>query len=212
MNFNKKKIGIALLLILAIAATIAYLIINRKNIHYVNAGSMQSDIMRSAQLNSQDFKKLIAENDIDIVLNLRGKSKKTWYTNEKELTEELDLEYFTYGFSVYRPPDKTRFLKILDVLDKVKNEKKKLLIHCHAGADRTGLVSTIAQIYLYGFSLDEAKAISYHPYYGHLPDLDGALEQVLEQFRPYEKEMNFREFIETKYDRDKILSFIENNG
>ncbi len=209
MTFSKKNILVYIIVVLFLAATIAYLIINRKNIHYLDSGSHKAMIMRSAQLSTDDLKKLVEENDIDIVLNLRGKSKKAWYTEEKELTEKLKLEYFSYGFSVYRPPDRERFLNILDVLEKVRNENKKLLIHCHAGADRTGLIATVAQMYLYDFNLNDAKASSYNPYYGHIPDLDGALEQVLEQFRPYENDMNFRDFIEQKYNRQAILELVQ---
>ena len=156
-------------------------------------------------MKTQDLAKLIKEKNIDIVLNLRGVSEQDWYLNEKKLLEDLGVEYYSCGFSVYRTPDKERFANILDVLDTVKNENKRLLIHCKAGADRTGLISSIAQITLYDYDVASAWQESLTWKYGHVAVEHGPLEQILRNYQKYENEISFRDWVQEHYSRKNIL-------
>jgi protein-tyrosine phosphatase len=183
------------------------MILNRKNIHLIESHGQKPIIYRSAQLKPKDIKSLIKQKKIDTILNLRGESETKIYLREKKLSSKLQVDYYPYGFSMYRPPDKKRFLDILNLLDKVKVENKTLLIHCRAGADRTGLIAAITQIVLYDFSVDEAFASSYNKIYGHLPNPNGPLEQVLSRYKEFENEMSFREWVETKYKRKEIINY-----
>ncbi|NQY79910.1 MAG: tyrosine-protein phosphatase [Candidatus Caenarcaniphilales bacterium] len=194
-----------MIIILGLSGFGFYLLKNRKNIHVVNGYENQPEIYRSAQLKVKDLEKLLKSKGIDMVLNLRGESAEEWYLQEKALLEELGVEYYSYGFSVYRTPDKKRFLDILDVLDKVKAENKKLLIHCKAGADRTGLVSSIAQIVLYGYETEDAWDESLTWLYGHVPVEHGPLEQILDNYEDYQDEMSFRDWVINEYSRKEIL-------
>lgn len=192
---------------LFVALLVTYTILNRKNIHLVENRSLEPTIYRSAQLKPKILKKLIKDKEIDAILNLRGKSNSKIYIRESKIASKLGLEYYSYGFSVYRPPSKKRFLKIIEVLENAKKENQTLLIHCRAGADRTGLITAIAQIILYGYGVDDAMASSYNKIYGHIPDPDGPLEQILSRYKEFEDEMSFKEWIETKYKRKEILKY-----
>ena len=200
-----KKLLIVLILIFGFSGFGFYLLKNRKNIHIVKGYSDKPEIFRSAQLKVKDLEKLVKEKEIDIVLNLRGSSAEDWYLKEKALLEGLGVDYYSYGFSVYRTPDKERFLNILDVLERVKNEDKKLLIHCKAGADRTGLISSIAQIVLYDYDVEDAWKESLTWVYGHVPVEHGPLEQILDNYEDVENEMSFRDWVINKYSRKDIL-------
>lgn len=203
------KIFFYILLILAITL-ITYLFLTRENFYLIENNGQGPIIYRSAQLKPPALEKLIKEKNIDVVLNLRGSSHESWYQDEKALCSRLGIKYYAYGFSVNRPPDKKRFLNLLDVLDYVKKHNSKLLIHCKAGADRTGMMSAVIQIYLYNFSVEEAASKSLNLWYGHLPDPNGALEQVIQRYKPYQKQMTFREWILTKYNRNEILHHVTN--
>lgn len=213
MNLILKFSRRFLIVFFVIITIIAFFISSRENIHAIRRhGNAKAPLVyRSAQLTPAKFKRFVKEKNIDVVLNLRGESKSKWYVNEAKAAKELDIQYYTYGFSAYRPPDRERFLKILDVLDKVKREKKTLLIHCKAGADRTGLMSAVVQNYIYDMPVEAAKKDSLSFYYGHWVKPHGVLELVLDRYKPYEKQMSFREWIETKYDRQAILDYYEDH-
>lgn len=200
------KISLALILI---AGLIAYLILNRKNIHPVENNGLKPLVFRSAQLKPKELSHLIASKHIDIVLNVRGGSdEEAWYKEEKELTLSLGKEYHALGFSVYRPPSKERFIDIINVIEKAKAENKNLLIHCKAGADRTGLISAISQIILYDFPVDKAFKSSLNIPYGHLPNPNGPVEQVLLRYQIEKKknpELDFKNWIKNHYVRKEIL-------
>ena len=97
-----KKLLVSLVIILGLSGFGFYLLKNRKNIHVVNGYENQPEIYRSAQLKVKDLEKLLKSKGIDMVLNLRGESAEEWYLQEKALLEELGVEYYSYGFSVYR--------------------------------------------------------------------------------------------------------------
>lgn len=179
----------------------AYLILTRKNIHQIGSEPV---IYRSAQLKADYLEDFIEEKNIDIILNLRGVRDQNWYHQEKALTEKLGIEYYSYGFPKDSLPSRKRLLKMLDLLDRVKAENKNLLLHCKAGADRSGFLSAIAQFYLYGKDFKEAqKELSL--IYGHLPDPEGSMEQVLALYKPYAAEMSFRDWVTEHYRAGKIL-------
>jgi undecaprenyl-diphosphatase len=204
-QYKSWLLTLVIILILIIAGA-SYLILTRKNIHLVSSNRLPP-IYRSAQLSHDDLERLIKSKNINLILNLRGESQEEYYIEEKNLAEHLGLEYYAHGFSVYRPPDRERFLSILEVLDYAKSTNKKILIHCKAGADRTGLISAISQIYLYNFPVDKALHSSLSWRYGHWPDPNGPLEQILIRYRKVEHEMNFKDWIKQQYNRNEILEY-----
>lgn len=218
MPLNPKKINYplilkSLLVLILLAGTITYLILTRKNIHLVENNGLKPLVYRSAQLKAKDLAHLIAEKDIDIVLNVRGGSdSEEWYKKEKELVLSLGKEYHSLGFSVYRPPNRERFNDIIDVIEKAKAENKNLLIHCRAGADRTGLISAISQVILYDFPAEKAYKSSLNLAYGHLPNPHGPVEQVINRYAAAANKsaankstINFRDWINSEYSRKEIL-------
>jgi protein tyrosine/serine phosphatase len=207
-NSLAKKILIAVIVIALIAASIVYLILNRKNIHLIESRGKSPMIFRSAQLKNKDFRKLIEDKNIKVVLNLRGVRNDSWYYSELATTEEMNIEYYSYGFSDDNLPSKKLFLDILDLFDYVRDNDLPLLIHCKAGADRAGMMSAIIQMYLYGFEYKDAvKSLSWR--YGHIPNTKSPLEKLLKEYSKVEDKLGFREWITEFYkhrdfvDKDK---------
>ncbi len=85
--------------------------------------------------------KIIKENRIKTIINLRGKWDEQWYKREKAITEEHNVRLYDVKISPHDLPDFQQLTAILNIL---LNGERPLLIHCNKGVDRTGLVSAIA--------------------------------------------------------------------
>ena len=78
---------------------------------------------------------------------------------------QLGREDFEDKLSASRLIPTTELLNILEI---IKQAPKPILIHCHGGADRTGLVSAITKLALEMTTIPEAKnELSLQ--YGHFP-------------------------------------------
>lgn len=195
-----KKLVVSLFIIISIPVI---LLVNRKNIHLVGNDPL---IIRTAQLSTSEFKELIEEKKISVVLNLRGIRRQwSWYRKEEALMSELGVEFYPLGFPKDTLPSRQKFIKILDVIDDVIANKKNLLIHCKAGADRTGFITAVIKHYVYGENLEQAQE-SMSWVYGHLPDPQGPLEMVFEDYKLYMDQMNFKEYVTKHYGAKRLLA------
>jgi protein tyrosine/serine phosphatase len=84
-----------------------------------------------------------------------------------------------------------------------------LLIHCEAGADRTGLASVIYELQYEGKTLNESlKQLSFFSY-GHF-----GLTAIDDFFRLYEKfgeNRDLRKWVQEDYDEKKYKDYFEAN-
>lgn len=111
------------------------------NVHVVDPGR----VYRSAQLSPEHLQRVIQEKQLRAVINLRGRSDAPWYAAESTVTHAAGVQQVDLELSARMEPDSTR----LDSLRKLlRTTPTPYLIHCEAGADRTGLASAL-------YSLDE---------------------------------------------------------
>lgn len=132
------------------------------NIHEVEAGR----IYRSKQLDEQQLGKLIEERGIRTVINLRGAdSSAEWYRQEKTVVTEHGAELIDLSLSDTVEPDSSLMARLVDAL---RTATLPVLIHCKAGADRTGLASALYEFVVMGRPASEAAGqLSFA--YGHFP-------------------------------------------
>jgi protein tyrosine phosphatase (PTP) superfamily phosphohydrolase (DUF442 family) len=116
---------------------------------------VEGRVYRSAQLSGDLLEKIIREKGIKAIINLRGKSNDSqWYADESEISEAYHVQLYDIGLSPHDLPEYNKLINILDIL--LKSEKP-ILIHCHRGIDRTGLVSALALAIEQDTSLPELK-------------------------------------------------------
>ena len=133
---------------------------------YGNFHKLDKNSYRSAQLFSFNMPYYLKEYKIKTVLNLRGEQRgKSWYENEKKITDELNVTLITYKMSSRKYLDFNKTSKLVEILRK---SEKPILIHCEGGADRTSLASAIYRYAILKESKEEAME-EFNFIYGHIP-------------------------------------------
>lgn len=159
-----RRAGLVVLVpVLALGSYLGMLQLNG-NIHAVQAGQLY----RSAQLDSSQFVRVIGEDGIKSILNLRGAHPAAgWYDTELRVAGRLGVAHYDYGISAERPVTAQQIAAILQIL---RTAPRPILVHCQGGADRSGLVAALYEAVIEGTSPDQAaRQLSLR--YGHFPYL-----------------------------------------
>lgn len=140
------------------------------------------DLYRAGQLRSDEWSESFDEHHYRSVLNLRGASPhKDWYQVERTFSDQHGLWHYDFGLSDGVEPSMEAMRSLVALM---RSAPKPLLIHCQAGADRSGLA---AALYLYGVegrSKGEASG-QLSLWYGHFPWLTsrtGAMDRAFARF------------------------------
>lgn len=151
------------------------------NLHPVIKG----ELYRAGQLSPAALRRAVVDHGIRSIINLRGASDADWYRAERAAAHGLGLAYINYPISSRRILSQDQARDILEIL---RTAPKPVLVHCAAGADRTGLVSAL---YVAAIArLPEAVAESQLSIrYGHLavPVLSAAwpMDESFEALEPW---------------------------
>jgi predicted protein tyrosine phosphatase len=112
-------------------------------------------VYRSGQPSPAQLRRLKASHGIQTVINLRGACPGVdWYRDQVRITAELDMSLEDIHLSATRLPSTAAIRHLVDVLER---SKRPILIHCHQGADRTGLASAMVLLLRPGIELAEAR-------------------------------------------------------
>lgn len=121
---------------LAVGAHVGWLQLTG-NFHTVVADK----VYRSAQPGVTDIRRYVDNYRIRSIINLRGENKgKPWYDDELAESKELGISHYDFGMSAGSVLNKDRAKQLIELMAKVE---KPVLIHCEAGADRSGLASAL---------------------------------------------------------------------
>jgi len=159
-KFFKRAGQVVLAGVLSVGAYLGYLQISDNF-----ATVVPNEVYRSAQPTSASIHKFAARNGIKTILNLRGDNTGSpWYDSEVTAAKELGINHIDFGMSARQELDRKRVEQLVEVM---RNAPKPLLIHCKAGADRTGLASAL---YLATVKNEGEKAAEgqISLYYGHI--------------------------------------------
>lgn len=173
--------GVQTLLVL-LALSGAYLGVQQLigNFHTVIAG----ELYRSAQLDAADIAGIESEHNIRTIINLRGAApNKAWYRAEVAEAEKLGIQHVDFGLSASRELTDAQVTRLIEIM---RAAPKPILIHCRAGADRTGIASAI---YVAAIAKEGEMAAEWQlsPYYGHFPipfTPSWAMDETFERIEP----------------------------
>lgn len=186
MQFKKpsrrlKHIGVGVFIIVILPVLYLIVLNLTGNFHMVVPGQLY----RSAQLESKDIPYLKSHYHIQTILNLRGENTgRPWYDDEVKAAKEAGIHHIDFRMSSARELKSQEALALIELM---RNAPKPLLVHCQAGADRTGLASAmyVAAISKGG---EEAAERQLWPIYGHLSIWflrAFAMDNTFEALEPY---------------------------
>lgn len=166
-----------LILILAVSGGAYYYVEGDGNLHAVEQGALY----RSRQLSGDELREAIAAYGIRSIVNLRGSNPGSdWYDDEVAVSAAEHVTHYDYGISARRPVTPAQIEEILHI---IRDAPKPVLVHCQAGADRTGLVAA-AYLFSHGLPAEEADA-ALSLRYGHFPYLGSKTRAMDESFEAY---------------------------
>jgi protein tyrosine phosphatase (PTP) superfamily phosphohydrolase (DUF442 family) len=122
-------------------------------------------VIRAAQPTS-GLKDMIREHKLASILNLRGGSPRdAFYSNEVRVAKEAGVDFYDFSMSASKRPKRLELLQLIDVMNRCAYP---LLIHCKAGADRTGLATAIYRMVILKEPPEKAVE-AFTIYHSHVP-------------------------------------------
>lgn len=151
------------------------------NFHTVIPG----ELYRSAQPSAADIVRYRRDYGIRTIVNLRGENAGSgWYDDEHSTAAALGIAHLDFRMSARQSLSQARAAALIDLL---RSAEKPILIHCRAGADRSGLAAA-----LYVAAIADAGEIAAElqisPLYGHLPiplTPAYAMDETFERLEPW---------------------------
>ncbi|MFQ5790954.1 MAG: tyrosine-protein phosphatase [Acidobacteriota bacterium] len=198
------------LLGLLVASALAWLVIATlapgvvgRNFHAV----VPAAVYRSGQLNGVQLEEAIERFGLKAIINLRGhKPDRHWYQQQAQIAQERGLAMADLNLTPKRLPPAPAVLELIQLLESLP---APILLHCHAGSDRTGFASVLARMVRGGASLEEARS-ELSLWYGHFPF--GPSSEVSRIYDLYRQELvrtgrsersvrieDFRHWVRSKY-------------
>jgi len=140
-------------------------------------------VYRSAQLSQERLQRTIADKKIRTVINLRGCCPEMpWYLGDARATHAAGISQEDITLSAKRYPHPGEIGRLIEVFD---HTDYPVILHCAAGADRTGLASAIALLLLTDKSLAAARRQLW-PRYGHFAvGRVGHLDEFLDYYEAW---------------------------
>jgi protein tyrosine/serine phosphatase len=171
--------------ILAVLAVIVSLLLG-----YVLAVKMQGNFhaitpeeaYRSGQLDNDKLTEYVKQYNIRSVLNLRGKhAGESWYEDEVAMSSKLGLAHYDVSLSSDHELTESEVRQLIDIFH---TAPRPILIHCQAGADRSGLVAAMWKVVVDKEPKDRAvQQLSL--WYGHIPiGANSAMDRFFEKWNP----------------------------
>ncbi len=159
---------------------------NFTNIFRLNLHKVNDRVYRSSQPTPWQLKKIVKDKGIKTVINLRGTQPHSpVYMLEKMACEEAGVKMIDVEVYSRDLPDRNRLESMAKAFEEAEYP---VLMHCKAGADRTGLAATFYLYWKEGVPLEQIDQLKFLPY-GHIKSSNaGIIDFYFEEFKKYKKE------------------------
>ena len=116
-------------------------------------------IYRSAQVSRFLIREKLEQNKIAVIVSLLGDSKNDADVDEEIKTaKEMGISFTQYPMDGDGVSDPARYVGALSAIYNARQSQKPVLVHCHAGAQRTGGVVAVYRLLVEGKTIPEALA------------------------------------------------------
>ena len=176
------------------------------NVHVVQEGRVYRSAQltgvgiqpESARLAGRGLADVLEKYRIKTVINLRGKSDDAnWYFAETAISRSHNAAHLDIPLSAVRMPPPESLRELLAAFD---TAPYPIIYHCQAGADRTGLVSTIYANVYENQPLDEAENSQLTWRRGHFSfSKTHPMDDFFNLYRKTGNGMSLRDWILQKY-------------
>jgi len=152
----------------------------------------------SAELTGSNLNEVLDQDHIATEINLRGgDASKAWYRSEIDCCKAHGTRHFDITLSARKLPPPDKLARLLSVLD---TTPYPVLVHCQAGADRTGLVSTLYENVYQHVPIDRAEEDQLTWRHGHFSfGATHAMNDFFTLYRSTSNGMNLRDWILKRY-------------
>lgn len=143
------------------------------------------ELYRSGQFDGAELEAYAKAHGIRSVINLQGEHRgSAWYDEEMAASQKLGLAHFDFPMTARKELTQARAAELISLMEKAP---KPLLIHCKAGADRSGLA---AALYLAAIAKKGERAAEgqISLYYGHISlplSSTYAMDRAFEALEPW---------------------------
>lgn len=167
-------------IVVIIGTFYAYLVATT-NFHPVIAG----ELYRSSQPSASTISLLSKEYGIKTIINLRGDNAgHHWYDTEVAQAKLLGINHIDFRMSSRHELSQEQAAQLVQLM---RDAPKPLLIHCQAGADRTGL-ATALYLAAIGRTSEQVAENQMSIFYGHIGlPISAAypMDQTFEKLEPW---------------------------
>ncbi len=176
-----------------------------RNQHEVDGGvwrSSQPDPAMVRRLAGQGFR---------AILNLRGETEYGSYLLEREACRAAGIELVDFKLSSRVLPTREEILALDAAFERLP---RPFLMHCKSGADRAGFAAALYLLLRKGASPEEAAGQLHWRFLHVRGAATGVLHFLIERYAAdaAREPMSFREWVETRYDRDALMAEYRSSG
>lgn len=148
------------------------------------AAVIEGEVYRSAQPSPAHIEKLARKHGIGTVVSLMRAEEPLFRDIERDRVEQLGLEYRWVPVHNLRKPTRTELLRMIEV---VEETPRPLLVHCMAGADRSGVISAMFRMHA-GDGFEQAVNEQLSLRYLHTGVIGDEIADVVAAYRAYCRE------------------------
>ncbi len=140
-------------------------------------------IYRSGHIATYRIERDLHEHQVDVIIDLQGFDKlDPRHLAEREAIERLGIESHRYPLAGNGTGDITMYADAIAMMVDARKRGKRILVHCAAGAQRTGGVIACYRMLVEGRTPAEARAEL--PLYGWRPEKDAILLNYVNESMP----------------------------